>query len=89
VIDADNRRDVFGEPSGQPVRDAASRPVFARTWRRRHLVRRGFTDGAVDTQALETRFRRLGARIVNADVTGKGGHRELTEAQVTSVSRLS
>ncbi len=89
VIDADNRRDVFCEPRGQPMRDAASRPVLARAWRRRHLVRRGLTDGAVDAQALETGFWRLGPRIVNTDVTGKSGNRELKETQDTSVSRLS
>lgn len=59
VIDADDRRDAFREPSSQPVRDTASRPAPARAGRLRYLIRRGLTDGTVDAQALETGLGRL------------------------------
>lgn len=89
VIDANDRRNVLREPLGQPVRNAASRPVLARAGRRRHLGRRGLADGALDAQALETGLGRLGAGIVYADVAGKRGHRDLRPTQDTSASRLS
>lgn len=89
VIDADDRRDVFREPLGQPVRDAASRPVLARAGRRRYLTRYGFADGAVNAQALETGLGRLGPGIVDADVAGESGHRDLRLTQDTPASKLS
>jgi dihydrofolate reductase len=89
VIDDYDRRDVFREPLGQPVRDAAARPVLAKAGRRRYLTRRRLANGAVDAQALQTGLWRLGPGIVDADVAAKGGHRKLRQSQDTSVSRLS
>jgi hypothetical protein len=38
--------------------------------------------GAVDAQALETGLGRLGPVKVDADATGKSGHRELRQTQI-------
>ena len=73
VVDADQRRHVLGQPFDQPFGDAAPRPVFARRWWRRHFDGRRIALGQIDAQALQARGRRLRARIVDADVSDKGG----------------
>jgi hypothetical protein len=74
VIDPDQRRHVLSQPLDQPFDDSASGPVFARRWGRRHLDRRHVALGQVNAQALQARIRRLSARIVDADFSGKRGH---------------
>ena len=76
VIDADDRRDILGQALGEPLGNAASRPVLARARWRRHFLGCRSAIGAIDPQPLQAGIGRLGTGIVDADVAGEGrGHR--------------
>ena len=75
VVDADDRRCIFGQTVGEPLGDATSRPVLARTRWREHFLCCGSTVGAIDPKLLQAGLRCLGTGIVDADVPGEGSGR--------------
>lgn len=73
MVDADQRRHVLGQTFRQPVHDAASGPVFARTGRGQHFHGRAVALGLKNAQALQAGFRCFRARVVDADVAAESG----------------
>jgi hypothetical protein len=74
VVDAGQGWDVFGQPLNQPFGDGAACPVFAQGWGRWHFRGRVGAFGEIDAQAFQAGGRGLGAGVVDADVSGEGGH---------------
>ena len=73
MVDADNRRRVASELPSQPVRQFSPAPVLSWSGRWQYLLGRRIRRGAVDAQVLQPRVRRLGARVVDAEVTAERG----------------
>jgi len=73
VVDADKRREFFGEALNQPFSDSSARPVFARTRGRQHFFWSACVVSGIDAQALEARRRRLSAGVVDANVAMECG----------------
>ena len=71
MIDPDEYRCVRLERRDQPFGDAPPRPVFLRAGRWLDLNGWGTPIRHEDAQTLEARSRRLGTRIVDADVASK------------------
>jgi hypothetical protein len=74
VIDADQRRHVLGQSLYQPFCNPAPGPIFpGRRWRWYSDWQR-VAFGLIDAQTLQARTRRPSLRVVDFDVSGKGGH---------------
>ena len=55
VVDADERGRPFGESLDQPLSDAPTSPIFARTQWRSDFLRGGQTVGCIDAQTLKAK----------------------------------
>ena len=76
MIDPDERCHVLGEALGQPLREFAACPIFARARRWPKFPRQRTSIRLIDSQPRKARCGRLCARVVDADVSMKGraGH---------------
>src|SRR6266545_784010 len=68
VVNPDNRWSGFGQFAPQPLGDPSSRPIRARTGRRRNFLRCDQPVAGIHAQSRQARCRRFRARVINADV---------------------